>query len=323
MEIGDIMNVYFAVDIGGTNIKIGLFKEDDTLITNVSIKTNPQSTPENVFNDIKQTTQQILRKENIDVSKVKGYGIGLPGPIKNNVVVRCPNLGWGKTNITKIFKKAFNEQVEVAASNDALLAAYGEYKKLNSNEDIVFITLGTGVGGGIIINGKILEGAHGAAGEVGHIQVEYNSPRLCTCGLYGCLETVASIRGFKEVGTNLLKNHRGPTRLTRTTMNPPNIFYSAAKQDKLALKIIAEISNYIAIATAKIVLVIDPDKVIIGGGISRAGDYFIKEIEKAYKKYSHYGTSKIKIEQAKLSGDAGIFGAYYLIKDKIENKVNL
>lgn len=310
------MNVYFAIDIGGTNIKIGLFDDNETLLNKTSIKTNVKSTPKNIFKDIKVITEEILRKENLNQSQVKGYGFGLPGPIKNNVVIRCPNLGWKKTNITKLFNEVFNENTLVMASNDALLAGYGEYKKYYSNEDVVFMTLGTGVGGGVIIDGKILEGAHGAAGEIGHIQVEYEDPRLCTCGLYGCLETVASIRGFKEVGLRLLKIHQGPTKLTRTTLNPPKIFNLAISGDILAKKIVTKIANYIAKACAKIALVVDPDKIIIGGGISKAGDYFIDEITKAYKKYTHYGTTKLKIKQAKLLGDAGIYGAYYLIKDK-------
>lgn len=314
------MNVYFGVDIGGTNIKIGLFKEDDTLISQTSIKTNSNATPENIFLDIKEATEELLKKENIEISRVKGFGFGLPGPIKDNIVVRCPNLGWGETNIIKVFNEVFNYEIAAAASNDALLAAYGEYKALKTPEDIVFITLGTGVGGGVIIRDEILEGAHGAGGEIGHIQVEYNSPSLCTCGLYGCLETVASIRGFREVGISLLKDYQGSTQLTKTTMNPPNIFILAAKQDELARQIVAKISDYIARAIAKIALVVDPKKVIIGGGISRAGSYFLSEIQKGYKKYSHYGTLEVQIELAKLSSEAGIFGAYYLVKDKIKKQ---
>lgn len=314
------MEVFFGIDIGGTNIKIALFDNSDNLIDKSSIKTNKNSNAKNVFTDIKNETTRLLNKNKINKDKVKGYGFGLPGPIKDNVVVRCPNLGWGKTDINKVFKDVFKENTLVAASNDALLASYGEYKNLNKKEDIVFVTLGTGVGGGVILNGKILQGAHGAAGEVGHIQVEYENPFLCSCGLYGCLETVSSIKGFKEVGLKLLKDYNGPTRLTRTTLNPPNIFNLAAKNDKLAIKIIDKITDYIARALAKVSLVVDPHTIIIGGGISNAGKPLIDKIAKNYKKYCHYGVSKVKIQLANLGSDAGSYGAYYLIKEQFYNK---
>lgn len=311
------MKVLFGIDIGGTNVKIGLFDLNNKLLYKTSIKTNKISTQENIFSDIKEATNKILQEQNLKDEDVLGYGFGIPGPVINNVVTRCPNLGWSKTDLNPLYTKYFGNKV-FTTGNDASVAAYGEYKTLNIQKDVIFMTLGTGVGGGVIANGKLVEGAHGSAGEIGHIQVEYDNPKLCSCGLRGCLETVASIRGFKEVAKDLLKDYKGQSELSKIPINPPNIFKAAAKGDKLANDIIVKVSNYIAMAGAKMAVVTDPAYIIIGGGISNAGKPLIDQINKAYQNYSYYATVDLEFKQASLLNDAGIIGAYYLIKDKIK-----
>ncbi len=313
------MKVLFGIDVGGTNIKIGLFDLNDKLLYQTSIKTNKKSTPHNIFTDIKNETSKILKERNLKNSDVLGYGFGIPGPVKDNVVSGCPNLGWKKTSIEDEFYKVFQDRnIIVKSSNDATMAAFGEYNMLKEKHDIVFMTLGTGVGGGIVMDGKLVEGTHGSAAEIGHLQIDYENPVKCTCGLYGCLETVTSIRGFKEVGLRLLKNYQGKTSLNKNNLTPPNIFKQAAKNDQLAIKIIDKVTDYLGRGCAAIALMTNPQTFIIGGGISNAGAPLIQGIEAAFKKYAYFGVKDATVKQAVLGGDAGIYGAYFLIKEEVK-----
>lgn|SRR5690554_6134585 len=307
------MKFVFGVDVGGTTIKIGLFNMDKKLILTDVIKTNKKAKGAFILKEIAQKIKQIMKEKLLIEENILGVGFGVPGPVVNNFVIWCPNIGWKDLYLEKEFIKELGFKTTIIATNDATAAAFGEFVYLKEEKNMAFLTLGTGVGGGLVIDGKIVEGSNGSAGEFGHLQVEYINPIKCSCGLYGCLETVASIRGINGLAENILKNNTLLTRLTLNNLNPREIFYYAKNDDIVALKIVETLGDYIAKAAAKIALSVDPEVIVVGGGISNAGSILTSVIKKSYKKYSYFGTRKLKFRLAKLKNDAGMYGASELI----------
>lgn len=307
------MKVIFGIDVGGTTIKIGMFNDQKDLLSTEIIKTNKKFNGEYILSEIAVEINKMIKDNFILKENVLGIGFGVPGPVINNFVVWCPNIGWKDLHLEKEFIKHLGFKTLIKATNDATVAAYGEYAYLKDKKDVAFITLGTGVGGGLIIAGNVVEGVHGSAGEFGHLQVEYQNPKKCSCGLFGCLETVASIRGIGWVAETILENNVIPTKLKKENLNPRNIFNLAKKGDIVSLKIVDKVGDYLAKAAAKITATVDPDVVIIGGGISHAGEILIEAIKKAYHKYSYFGTRNVSFKLAKLKNDAGMYGASELI----------
>ncbi|MDD2575155.1 MAG: ROK family protein [Acholeplasmataceae bacterium] len=312
------MNYIFGIDVGGTNIKIGLFTENGELIEKNSIKTNKLNDGAYIIGDIASFCLSLLEEKGINKNEVLGFGFGVPGPVSNNIVIQAPNIGWKNLDLSKEFQKEIGFKTIIELANDATIAALGEYKEMGLKENIVFITLGTGVGGGIILDSKALEGAHGAGGEIGHIKVEYNHPIKCSCGLYGCLETVASISGITRIAQELIEEGKFETKLNRNHLNPKTIFDAAKNGDRLGNEVLNNVSDYIGRACASIAVTVDPAVFIIGGGISNAGDTLINAIEKAYQNYSHYGTIKTTFRLAKLGNDAGMYGSAELIRGQLQ-----
>lgn len=310
------MNYIFGIDIGGTSIKIGLFTENGELLEKKSIKTNKLNDGAYIIGDIASFCLSLLERKGINKKEVLGFGFGVPGPVSNKIVIQAPNIGWKNLDFSKEFQKAIGFKTIIELANDATIAALGEYQAMGLKEDIVFITLGTGVGGGIVLESKVLEGAHGAGGEIGHIKVEYNHPIQCSCGLYGCLETVASISGITRIAQELIEENKFETKLNSNHLNPKTIFDAARMGDKLGKEVLNIVSDYIGRACASIAVTVDPAVFIIGGGISNAGDTLINAIEKAYQKHSHYGTMKATFRLAKLGNDAGMYGSAELIRGK-------
>ncbi len=307
------LKVVFGIDVGGTTIKIGLFNENKELILTDVLKTNKKENGKYILKELTDKLKGILKTNNIKKEDLLGVGFGVPGPVINNFVVRCPNIGWESLYLEEEFIKLLGFKTLIKVTNDATVAAYGEFSSLLDKSDMAFITLGTGVGGGLVVNEKVIEGTHGAAGEFGHIQVEYENPEQCSCGLYGCLETKASIRGIGSVARSVLKDYDLKTKLTKKDLSPRTIFNLAKKGDLIANIIVDKVGEYIAKAAAKIALVADPKVIIIGGGISKAGNILIDAIEKAYPKYSYFGTIDVEFKLAELGNDAGMVGASELI----------
>lgn len=307
------MKVVFGIDIGGTTIKIGLFSLNKKLLVTEVIKTNKKEKGKYIIKELSSKIKEILKTNNIKEEDLLGIGFGIPGPVVNNFVIKCPNIGWKNLHLEKEFLEELGFNTLIKATNDATAAAYGEYSYLKEEENLAFITLGTGVGGGLVLNGKLIEGTHGSAGEFGHLQVEYEDPLKCSCGLSGCLETTASIRGIRWVAEKILDSNTLPTKLERNSLSPKTIFDLAKKGDLVAIQIAEKTGDYIARASAKIAVCVDPDVIIIGGGISHAGPILIKAIEKAYKKYTYFGTRNVKFRLAKLKNDSGMYGASELI----------
>lgn len=308
------MQYLFGVDIGGTTIKIGLVSKEGKILDKFEIKTNVSNNGNNILKDVRDAIYTYLEKNNIVREDVVGIGFGVPGPVSNNIVKRCVNLGWAEINVKEEFSMLLDWSPVVACGNDANVAALGEMHVCeNPNiSNAVMFTLGTGVGGGIILNNRIIDGSHGAAGELGHIRLDNIHNFKCNCGLCGCLETVASATGVVRLAKAYLENEK--SSLDPLTLTAKCVFDAAKANDALALKVVYEVGYYIGYAASVVSSVVDPDIFIIGGGVSKAGKILIDAIEENYKKLAFHATKNIPFVLASLGNDAGILGAALLAK---------
>ena len=303
------MDVFVGVDIGGTTIKCGLFKASGPLIKKWEIPTRKDFDGMFIVNDIETTIG-----ENVELSKLKGIGFGVPGPVDSDLVIEAVNLGWKEpVDLVKIFKMKF-PHIEVSVSNDANVAALGElFARPDPYQSMVLITLGTGVGGGIILNQQILEGSHGTAGEIGHMMIEPDG-RKCNCGNEGCLETYASATGIVNTAKEM---YQEPTMLNLEELSSKAIFEAAKKEDTVALDVVNMTALHLARACANIASVIDPDAFILGGGVSKAGMFLVDKVKKYYQEIAFSNSKKAHFELAVLGNNAGIYGAYQAVKQKV------
>ena len=303
----------FGIDIGGTSVKLGIFSENRFLLEKWSIKTNP----DRIFYDISNSINEYCSKKYINKKDIIAYGIGIPGQIKNNIAINCVNLGWKNVDVVKEFKETLKTDAEVFVANDANLAAYGEYTILEENYDsVVLMTLGTGVGGGVICNKIIQEGNDGIAGEIGHLKIDNEFNFTCCCGKKGCLETVSSARGILNVANYLVDKYNYPKeRKCDTTKSVINL---ARWNDTVAVEALDIACKNLAKAMANIALIIDPNAFIIGGGVSEAGDILIERIKKHYASECFANFKNVDVKLSKLKNDAGIYGGAALAINKIK-----
>lgn len=241
----------------------------------------------------------------------------MPGPVLDDgTVLQCVNLGWGKFNVSEKMSEMFHG-IEVKAGNDANVAALGEAWKGGGKDfdDIVMVTLGTGVGGGVILEGKILTGHNGAAGEIGHMHVEDGEELNCNCGGCGCLEQYASATGVVRLANRYIAKNSESTKMTEfgEDITAKDVFDLAKEGDKGAVAVVEQMSTYLGKAMASIATVVNPQAFIIGGGVSKAGQYLIDAIADVYVKYAFPACREAKIALAELGNDAGIYGAAALI----------
>ncbi|MDE6408062.1 MAG: ROK family protein [Anaeroplasmataceae bacterium] len=292
----------FGIDVGGTTVKIGVV-EANRIIDKYEIPT----IKETLFEDISSFLKDYISKNSIQ--NIEGIGFGLPGNVVNNYIYNLPNIGIKDIDLTKEMDKHF-PGVLVIAQNDANVAALGEMLYHNEYKNACMITLGTGVGCGIVLNGKVLEGVHGAAGEVGHMCIagEYNFS--CACGLKGCLETVASATGVVRLAKYHYKEYE--TKLA-SEFTAKDVFDLAKQKDPLCLFVVDKVAYYIAKCISILGITVDVDVYYIGGGVSKAGDILIDAIKKHYKTLALFAVKNVKIEQATLLNDAGMLGAAGLI----------
>lgn len=295
----------FGIDIGGTTVKIGVI-ENLKIVEKFEIPTRKES----LFKDISVFIKDYMKKKK--VAQIEGIGFGVPGNVIQNYIYRLPNVGLNDIDLKVEMEKYF-PGVAIAVQNDANVAALGEMLYHNEYQNACMITLGTGVGCGIVLDGKVLEGTHGAAGEAGHmgIATEYNFP--CTCGLNGCLETVASATGV----VRLAKYHKEHMRELNTSLkesfSAKDVFDLAKVGDPLCSFVVDRVAHYIAKCISILSITVDVDVYYIGGGVSKAGDILISSIQKHYQTMAHYAVKSVKIEQATLLNDAGMLGAAGLI----------
>lgn len=300
----------FGVDIGGTTVKIGLFTVDGNLTEKWEITTRVDEGGKYILNDIAESLENKMKERNISKENVAGIGMGVPGPVKEDgTVLRCANLGWGIFNVSDELGGIIGLPVEVG--NDANMAALGEMWQGGGKgySNIVMVTLGTGVGGGIILNGKMLSGVNGAGGEIGHIQVNDTETEVCGCGRKGCLEQYTSATGIVRMANIALNNTDRPSSLrTVQYVSAKEVFDAAKNGDDLAIELVENHGKCLGKALAMIACVVDPEVFVIGGGVSRAGNIITDTTAKYFQEYCFHACKKTQFTLATLGNDAGIYG---------------
>lgn len=304
----------FGIDVGGTTVKCGLFEENGLLIDKWEIPTRTENGGENVLPDIAATVMSKMTVKKIAKEDVIGVGVGIPGPVMRGVVPVAVNLHWGEKNVEYELGNLLD--MKVRAGNDANVAALGEQWKGGGEgmDSVIMVTLGTGVGGGIIVDGKIVEGAHGAGGEIGHIHVEDNITDPCGCGNYGCLEQVASATGIVRLAKEeLAKNPVLPSALRDTEVTSKAVFDAYKDGDAMASTIVNRFAKYLGTGIATIAAVTDPEVIVIGGGVSKAGECLTDIVGNYFRARAFSACRHTMIVLAKLGNDAGIYGAARLV----------
>ncbi|MBO5610253.1 MAG: ROK family glucokinase [Eubacterium sp.] len=300
----------FGVDIGGTTVKIGLFSVEGELLDKWEITTRTDDGGAYILSDIAASIENKMTEKGLSKDEVKGVGMGVPGPVKEDgTVIKCVNLGWGVFNAAEELSGLIGLPVKVG--NDANMAALGEYWQGGGKDynTVVMVTLGTGVGGGIIINGKMLAGVNGAGGEIGHMTIDLEENDVCNCGKKGCLEQYASATGIVRLANRALQTSDKPSKLREVKyISAKEIFDAAKNGDNLALDLVEEHGRRLGLALSNVAEVIDPEVFVIGGGVSRAGEILINATKKYYQQYAFHACKNTKFELATLGNDAGMYG---------------
>lgn len=306
----------FGIDVGGTTVKMGIFTTEGELLDKWEIPTRKEDGGAYILNDVAASVEAKLAEKNIAKDDVAGAGIGVPGPtLDTGYVSICVNLGWKDKNPANELSELLS--IPVKAGNDANVAALGEMWKGGGEGylDVVLLTLGTGVGGGIIINGEIAPSHRGVGGELGHITVNPDEEATCNCGNHGCLEQYASATGVVRIAKKLLAASKEESSLrTLETVTAKDVFDAAKAGDHLAVEAVEVLGKYLGLVVANVALTVDPDVFVIGGGVSKAGQVLIDVITKYYHKFAKIiGDNKAKVVLAKLGNDAGIYGAARMV----------
>ena len=307
--------VCFGIDIGGTAVKVGLFNTTGKLLDKWDFATRKTENGKDILKDSAEFIKNKINELDLKEENIIGVGIGIPGPVKDNgEVLELANLGLGHFNIEEEMKILTG--LKVKAGNDANAAALGELWMGGGKgyHNMVLATLGTGVGGGIILNGTIVAGSNGAAGEIGHILVNEGETATCGCGKKGCLEQYASATGIVRIAKKILIESSEPSKLRgRDDLSAKTVFDCAKEGDKLALETVEKACRYLGIAMSHIAQVIDPEVFVIGGGVSRAGEIITETTKKYYNRNVMNALKNKEFKLATLGNDAGIYGAAKLI----------
>ena len=312
-------NYCFGVDVGGTTVKCGLFRTDGTLLEKWEIPTRVEDGGKNIIGDIGAALLEKMEEKKLNREDLVGIGMGVPGPVdQNGVVPGAVNLHWGRKDLPAELGGLTG--LPVWAGNDANVAALGEMWEGGGagTKNLILATLGTGVGGGIIVNGHIVTGSHGAGGEIGHCRVNRHEEEACNCGNKGCLEQYASATGIARLARRKLKSSGNASVLR--DMDPEKItakdvFDACKAGDSLAVQVIDQFAGYLGNALAVFATVVDPEVIVLGGGVSKAGDLLIEVVKKVFREDAFYVSKEIPIVLAKLGNDAGIYGAAKLAID--------
>ena len=307
-----MMAYYLGIDIGGTSVKLGLFDGSAEMIRKWEIPTRVENNGANILPDIVSSASDQLLSNGTDFRSVAGIGVGVPGPVINeSYVTRCVNLGWENINIRdELF--SLTGVKKIAAINDAKAAALGEWWKGGHEQcgSAVMITLGTGIGGGVIIDGKVYNGAFGSAGELSHFPIVPNETEACACGKFGHLQQYASAEGIVHQYQKKLSLTETPSILWgQKQITAKDILDSAKSGDKLAAEVVHDAVKKIAHTMAMITTVVDPELYLIGGGLSKAGDFLLDAIRDEFYKTVFFASKNARVESAVLGNDAGMYGA--------------
>lgn len=310
------MNYCFGVDIGGTTVKMGLFQFDGSLIEKWEIKTRTENEGAAILPDVAEAIRKKLAEYELEKENILGIGVGVPAPVSENGVVNgSANLGWKYKEVKHELEDLTGIVVKVG--NDANVAALGEMWKGGGlgNKNMIMVTLGTGVGGGVIVGGHILSGSNGAGGEIGHICVNYEETENCGCGSFGCLEQYASATGIVRLTKKRLAKDDKASILRNSEVSAKTVFDAVKEGDELAIEIAEEFGRYLGYALANLCVITDPSVIVIGGGVSKAGDVLFTYIKKYFEKRVFFANKDVKFALAQLGNDAGICGSAKLILD--------
>lgn len=305
----------FGIDIGGTTVKCGLFLTTGELCEKWEIKTRTENGGKAILPDVAAAIQSKMGEKGIAKEQVTGVGVGVPGPVvKEREVTVAVNLHWGHTMLADELETLLGG-IPVKVGNDANVAALGEMWKGGGEgtKNLIMATLGTGVGGGIIIDGKIITGSHGAGGEIGHACVEPTETEICNCGNKGCLEQMASATGIVRLAKRILDENTEVTVLKKDRISAKSVFDAYKAGDKVAARIVDKFAGYLGNALAIFSCVVDPEIIVIGGGVSKAGQPLIDAVEKYFRRDAFVTCKDTPIVLAKLDNDAGIYGAAKLV----------
>lgn len=308
----------FGVDIGGTTVKIGFFTSDGELLKKWEIPTRIEADGAYILADIAENIDCALDNRKISKQEVLGIGLGVPGPVgEDGTVFKCVNLGWDVFNVEHRLRAL--TELKTKAGNDANVAALGEFWRGGGKgfRNVVLVTLGTGIGGGVILGGKIWPGANGAAGEIGHIPMFDDEQDICGCGKRGCLEQYASANGIVRVAKRFFEaNPKIESPLVKMEKySSKDIFDTAKIGDQAALEIVEEVSMVLGKGLATVACALNPEAFVIGGGMSKAGNILIEAVRRHFRRYAFHASRETEFRLAELGNDAGIYGGARMILD--------
>lgn len=304
----------FGIDIGGTSVKCGLFSTDGDALDKWEIPTRTEDNGANILPDVADTISRKIDEKKLEKDEIAGIGIGVPGPVNEAGEVPCAvNLHWGYVDIAGDLGRMTG--LPVKAGNDANVAALGELWKGGGTgyHSLIMVTLGTGVGGGIIINDKIVAGSHGAGGEIGHAHVDDTITDPCNCGNYGCLEQVASATGIVRLAKEELAASGELSSLREGRLTAKRVWDAVKEGDALAIRVAERFGEYLGKTLAVLSTVSDPQVIVIGGGVSKAGQILLDYITGPFRKYAFSACRDTKFALAELGNDAGIYGAARMV----------
>ena len=311
------MRYGFGVDLGGTTVKIAYFDENGTILSKWEIPTVTTGGGKQILPDIAAAIKGYMTEHDVSADSIVGIGIGVPGPVDSKGVVnKCVNLGWGVFNISDALSELTG--LKVKAGNDANIAALGEYWKGGGQgcDNMVFVTLGTGVGGGIVIEGNLLHGAHGSGAEIGHLVLNRDETDLCGCGKRGCVEQYCSATGIVRLAHKALEaSNEFSTLRQHNPLTCKDIFDCGKAGDHLAGQVLEQYYAYLGEFLANICDVIDPEAVVLGGGVSKAGQMLLDGVHPHFDRCVFHAASGARFALASLGNDAGAYGAFKMAVD--------
>ena len=311
------MKYGFGVDLGGTTVKLAYFDQEGTMLSKWEIPTDTTQGGSHILPDIAAAIRGYIAENNIAFDSLIGVGIGVPGPVTpDGIVNKCINLGWGVFNIEKTLSDLTG--LPVKAGNDATVATLGECWKGGGAgcKNMVMATLGTGVGGGIVVDGRVVHGSTGAGGEIGHMVLNRNETEKCGCGKKGCVEQYCSATGIVRIAKQFLANREDASSLRNVeNLTCKDIFDASAAGDALAAEILESVYAYMGEFLANICNVVNPECVVLGGGVSKAGQPLLEGVQRHFGKFVFHAAANVRFALATLGNDAGAYGAFQLVKE--------
>ena len=309
-------NYIYGIDLGGTTVKMGLFDGEGTMLDKWEIVTRKENEGKQILPDIAASIQQKNKEKSIAASEILGIGMGVPGPVnEEGVVLKCANLGWGIFSVAEELQKLTGIS-RIKVGNDANVAALGEQWKGGGRgfDSIVMVTLGTGVGGGIVLNSKILTGSNGAAGEIGHMTVNLHENKVCGCGKRGCLEQYSSATAIMRDARERVANSDTPSLLRDyPEITGREIFDAYQAGDDMAEDVVNTFAEYLGLGLSHVAQVVDPDAFVLGGGVSKNGPVVVDVVREKYEKNVMFALKDKEFRLAELGNDAGMYGAVRMV----------